>query len=129
MHPGAFFSEAYLKPGKISVTTAANSMGINKSTLSRLIAGKQDLTCEMAVRLSKFVGNSVEQWMNLQLNFSIDKAYDSVGAEHITVADIEIEVAKAWEKQLEGKSVYLSSEEAEARIQKKILELKEKAAK
>lgn len=111
MHPGKFLQDVYLKPNGISITVAADSMGVSPSTLSRLIRGDFDLSPVMAVRLSKYIGNSAEQWSNLQLNYSIGKAYESVGSDLILEADINKCVKDAWDKELFGKSVYLSSDD------------------
>ena len=99
-------------------------MGVSPSTLSRLIRGDFDLSPSMAVRLSKYVGNSAEQWSNLQLNYSINKAYEKVGSDLILEAEIKSCVKDAWQKELAGKSVYLSSDEVSAMMSSKISELR-----
>jgi len=123
-HPGEFLQEVYLKPNGISITVAADSMGVSPSTLSRLIRGDFDLSPSMAVRLSKYVGNSAEQWSNLQLNYSINKAYEKVGSDLILEAEIKSCVKDAWQKELSGKSVYLSNDEVAAMMSSKISELR-----
>ncbi len=125
-HPGEFLQEVYLKPNNISINKAAAKLGVSPSTLSRLIKGDFDLTCEMAVRLSKLCNTSVECWMNLQLNYSISKAYDSVDCSEISEAEIKKSVDSAWSKELSGESLYISSSDATELMKKKLLEIKSK---
>lgn len=109
MHPGEFLSEAYLKPNGISINKAAECIGVSPSTISRLIKGDFDLTSDMAVKLSYLCGNTVEQWMNLQMNYSISKAYEK--HKGLTLEETIMCVDDAWEKALKGNSVYFSADE------------------
>jgi len=49
-------------------------MGVNKSTFSRLLAGKTDVSPEMAVRLAAVLGRTPESWLLLQDSYDLFKA-------------------------------------------------------
>ncbi|EGR5487289.1 addiction module antidote protein, HigA family [Vibrio cholerae] len=76
MHPGAFLKEAYMDPMDIKVTQLADIMGVSKSSVSRLITGKSDLSYEMALRLEnvKSFKRSASGWMNLQTAYGLYQA-------------------------------------------------------
>lgn len=52
-HPGEMVKELCLKPLKLSVTAAAEALGISRVSLSELLNGKNGLSPEMAYRLHK----------------------------------------------------------------------------
>ncbi|SFU71423.1 HigA family addiction module antitoxin [Butyrivibrio sp. INlla21] len=66
-HPGNVFLEDVMKPLNITVTGAANMLGISRKTLSEFVNEKASLSPEMAMRISKATNTSVESWINMQL--------------------------------------------------------------
>jgi addiction module HigA family antidote len=67
-HPGEVLRE-YL--GDISVTTAANALGVTRAALSRILNGHAGISAEMAVRLSISLDTSAELWVNLQSQYDL----------------------------------------------------------
>lgn len=74
MHPGEYITEALLEPLNISQAVLADRLEVDRSTVSRLLAGKADLTPHMAVRLSKVFGLSAEAWMEMQAQHNLKAA-------------------------------------------------------
>ena len=62
-HPGNLLKE-YL--GDVSVTTAANHLGITRAALSRILNGSAGISAEMALRLSEALGTSPELRARMQ---------------------------------------------------------------
>ena len=62
-HPGEFITEIYLEPNAISGRELAQNLDVAPSTLNRLLRGTSRVTPEMALRLSKAVGRSAENWL------------------------------------------------------------------
>lgn len=73
-HPGEYVSEECIKPLGISVTKAAEGLGVSRSTLSRLVNGQIGVSPEMAVRLSKAFGSTPEMWLRLQNAYDLAEA-------------------------------------------------------
>ena len=73
-HPGEFLKEMYLEPLGLTVTNAAESLGITRKTLSELINGRSGISTTMALRLSKAFGTTPELWLNMQQNYDLWKA-------------------------------------------------------
>jgi addiction module HigA family antidote len=72
LHAGQFLKVAYMMPLKLSAKSLSAKLGVNPATVNRLIAGHTGLSIEMAARLSKAFGNSIEQWLLIQTKWEID---------------------------------------------------------
>lgn len=68
-HPGKILKELYLEPLRLTVTDAANALGITRRALSELIHGRSGVSTPMALRLGKAFGTTPELWLNMQQNF------------------------------------------------------------
>ena len=66
VHPGVLLREDVLIPLGLTVTKAANDLGVSRKTLSELINEKASLSPDMAVRISKATKTSPESWLNMQ---------------------------------------------------------------
>ncbi|MDF1796877.1 MAG: HigA family addiction module antitoxin [Coxiellaceae bacterium] len=71
LHPGILVKDALIDNTGLSVTEAANHLGITRTTLSRLLNGHAGISPEMALRLAKFFETSIEHWLNLQTQYDI----------------------------------------------------------
>jgi len=66
-HPGVILREDVLKPLNVSVTVAAESLGVSRKTLSKILNERGAITTEMAMRLELAFGKPrAEQWLRLQ---------------------------------------------------------------
>lgn len=70
-HPGKIIKELCLKPLGISVTDAAEALGISRKTLSAILNGRAGISPEMAVRLSIAFDTSAESWLNQQSQYEL----------------------------------------------------------
>lgn len=70
-HPGEIIKELCLDPLELSVTAAAEALGVSRKTLSSIINGKAGISPEMAVRLSIAFNTSSESWMNQQMQYDL----------------------------------------------------------
>lgn len=58
----------------MSVTEAAEKLGVSRQMLHGILAEKHAITPEMAVRLGKFCGNGPGIWLRMQQNHDLWKA-------------------------------------------------------
>ncbi|MDR4494654.1 MAG: HigA family addiction module antitoxin [Nitrospirales bacterium] len=70
VHPGKIIKRAIETSG-LSVTEAAERLGVTRQTLSRVTNEKTLLSPEMAVRVSKAFGSTVEHWMRMQMAYDL----------------------------------------------------------
>lgn len=70
-HPGLVIRE-YLDG--ITISDAANHLGVTRAALSRVINGKASISPTMALRLEKaFASTSAETWLNMQAKYDLWK--------------------------------------------------------
>lgn len=65
-HPGTYILDECIRPLGLTITEAANGIGVTRNTLSRLIHGHNGVSPEMAMRLSMAFGSTPEMWLRLQ---------------------------------------------------------------
>lgn len=67
-HPGHLVRIELEELG-LSVTEAAQRLGVARPTLSQLLNERKRISPEMALRLGRFLGNGTEIWLNLQCRY------------------------------------------------------------
>ncbi len=70
-HPGAILSGMYLKPMKVSVTEAAEALGVTRKHVSSIINGRSPVSPDMAMRLAGTFGTEAAFWVNLQAQYDL----------------------------------------------------------
>lgn len=73
LHPGIIIKNVLIDDTGLTVSDAAERLGITRTTLSRLLNQHAGVSPEMALRLSKLLNTSVEMWINLQSQYDIWK--------------------------------------------------------
>ncbi|MFZ5996603.1 MAG: HigA family addiction module antitoxin [Nitrospirota bacterium] len=70
-HPGEVLKGLRLEPMGMSVTEAAEHLGVARKTVSKIINGRGAITPEMALRLEIVFGSTAETWMNMQTAYGL----------------------------------------------------------
>ena len=78
-HPGEVLRELCLEPLELTVTQAADSLGVSRKTLSAILNGRAGISPEMAIRLGKAFDTSAESWLNQQMQYDLWIAEQNVG--------------------------------------------------
>ena len=73
-HPGEILKELCLEPLGISVTRAAEALGVSRKTLSAILNGRSGISPEMAIRLSIAFDTTPESWLNQQVQYDLWQA-------------------------------------------------------
>jgi addiction module HigA family antidote len=84
-HPGGTVLHDCIEPLGLTITEAAQKLGVSRFTLSELVNGKRGISPEMAVRLSKAFGASAESWLAQQAQYDLAQ----VNHERIKVKRLE----------------------------------------
>jgi addiction module HigA family antidote len=69
-HPGSLI-RADLDELGLSVTEAAQALGVSRQQLHAVISGRAGVTPEMAVRLEKALGSTADTWLRMQMNYDL----------------------------------------------------------
>lgn len=70
-HPGRFIRAEILQPLGLSVTAAAKALGVARPTLSNVVNGSAALSADMALRVEKAFGVSMDTLMRMQLSYDL----------------------------------------------------------
>lgn len=70
-HPGEIIKELCLEPLGLTVTRAAEALGISRKTLSAILNGRAGISPEMAIRLSIAFDTSAESWLYQQTQYDL----------------------------------------------------------
>lgn len=73
-HPGEVLLEDVIKPLGLTITEAAEKLGVTRKTLSELVNKKSSLSPEMALRISKATETSPESWLRMQVKLDLWRA-------------------------------------------------------
>lgn len=68
-----------LEPLGLSVTKAAEGLGVTRQALSDLVNEKAGVSIDMAIRLSKAFGSTPETWLGMQTAWDLWQARDRAG--------------------------------------------------
>ena len=78
-HPGGFVKTEIIKALGLSVTDAAQALGVTRPALSKLLNERAHLSSEMALRIEKAFGVSMDTLMQMQNSFDIAEARKKEG--------------------------------------------------
>ena len=73
-HPGGMVRRQCLEPLELTVTRAAEGLGVTPQALSELLNGRTGVSVEMAIRLSKAFGSTLETWLGMQMAYDLWQA-------------------------------------------------------
>ena len=80
-HPGRLINSSIEELG-LSTAQAAAALGVSRNQLHRVMAGKSNVSPEMALRLEVVIGSTADAWLRLQAAF--DTAQVRARANEIT---------------------------------------------
>ncbi len=70
-HPGEIVRHECLEPLGLTVTRAAQGLGVTRQALSDLVNGKAGVSVDMAIRLSKAFGSTPRAWLGMQTAYDL----------------------------------------------------------
>ena len=79
VHPGRFIRREIIEPLELSVTSAAKVLDVSRQSLSTLLNEGSDLSSDMALRIEKAFGVSMDTLMRMQNSFDIAEARSREG--------------------------------------------------
>lgn len=74
VHPGEVLREDVLKPLDLSVTEAADRLGMSRGALSRVLNGHAAISPDLAIRLENAGVSTARAWLALQVQFDLAEA-------------------------------------------------------
>src|SRR5277367_3972576 len=78
-HPGLSVRHGCVEPLGLTITEAAEVLGVTRQTLNNLIKGKSGISADMAIRLDNAFGGGAETWLRLQMAYDLAQARQHEG--------------------------------------------------
>lgn len=78
-HPGEIVREECLKPLGLTVTAAAEALGVTRKALSDLLNGHTGVSPDMAIRLEQVFGSTADTWLRMQMQWNLWEARQRAG--------------------------------------------------
>jgi antitoxin HigA-1 len=70
-HPGEILRELYLEPMGLTITEAAEALGVSRKHFSAIVNERVPVTPDMAMRLAAAFATEPELWVNLQAQYDL----------------------------------------------------------
>ncbi|MBI1725168.1 MAG: HigA family addiction module antidote protein [Candidatus Tectomicrobia bacterium] len=74
IHPGEILLEEFMKPLGVSQNKLARDIDVPAKRINTIVNGKNGITADTALRLSKYFGTTPEFWINLQGHYELERA-------------------------------------------------------
>ena len=78
-HPGEIIREDCIKPLGLTITAAADALGVTRKALSDLVNGHSGVSPDMAIRLEKVGWSTADHWLRIQLQRDLWEARQRAG--------------------------------------------------
>lgn len=78
-HPGEILQEEWLAPLGLSQYALAKAIGVPPRRINEIIKGMRGITADTALRLAAFFGTDAQSWINLQSDYELSEARDTMG--------------------------------------------------
>ena len=79
LHPGRVLEIEFLEPLNLKAYTLSKKLGVPRSSIESVVRGRRPISAALALRLSRFFGNSLAFWTNLQSHYELEVAKDEIG--------------------------------------------------
>jgi len=70
--PGTILHDEFLEPLGITAYRLSKEIRVQQTAISQIINGSRRITVDMALRLSRYFGNSAQFWLNLQNHYDLE---------------------------------------------------------
>jgi antitoxin HigA-1 len=74
--PGTILREEFMEPLGITSYKLSKEIKVQQTAISQIINGSRRITVDMALRLSRYFGNSAQFWLNLQNYFDLESVME-----------------------------------------------------
>jgi addiction module HigA family antidote len=92
-HPGLSVRHDCIEALDLTITEAADILGVTRQALNNVVNGKSGISPEMAIRLDKAFGGGAETWLRLQMAYDLAQARQHEG---------EIKVKRVVRRRVDG---------------------------
>ena len=77
-HPGEILMEEWLAPMGLSQYALAKAIDVPPRRINEIVKGLRGITADTALRLAAFFGTDAQSWINLQSDYDLAMARDTM---------------------------------------------------
>jgi len=70
--PGTILHEEFMEPLGITSYKLSKEIKVQQTAISQILKGSRRISVDMALRLSRYFGNSAQFWLNLQNYYDLE---------------------------------------------------------
>ena len=85
IHPGEFLFAELIEANGLTISDVAQILHVSRQSISNIINKKQDISPEMAVRISVVFGGTPDIWLHLQAKYDLQIAAKKVKQMKLTL--------------------------------------------
>src|SRR3954465_6407563 len=74
VHPGEMLREEFMRPLELSINGLALALHVPVTRISQIVNERRGITADTALRLARYFGMSADFWMNLQRDYELTLA-------------------------------------------------------
>lgn len=93
-HPGLTLKEDCLDYLGLSITDAADALGVTRLTLSKIINGHSGVSADMALRFEKMGWSNADMWLRMQQQYDLAEARRNSSKIKVSKAKAKKELTK-----------------------------------
>ena len=76
VHPGEILREEFMAPLSLSMNRLALDLRVPVTRIAEIVHERRAITVGTALRLAQYFSTTPQFWMNLQLQYDLDRAED-----------------------------------------------------
>jgi addiction module HigA family antidote len=76
VHPGEILSEEFMRPLNLTMNKLAVDLRVPATRIAEIVHGRRGITPDTALRLARYFDTTPEFWLNLQINYDLEKTKD-----------------------------------------------------
>ncbi len=80
LHPGEMLREEFMRPLGISANALALALHVPATRVSEIVNERRSVTADTALRLERYFGMPADFWLDLQKQYELETAEDSLSA-------------------------------------------------
>ena len=78
IHPGEILKKEFMEPFGLSSNALARAINVTPTRINDIVRERRSISADTALRLAKYFGTDTQSWMNLQDQYELSIAEQSL---------------------------------------------------
>ncbi|MEZ2370582.1 HigA family addiction module antitoxin [Arthrobacter sp. RCC_34] len=90
VHPGEVLLADFIEAFGITQNKLAVSIKVPPRRINEIVHGKRAITADTALRLARYFGTTPQFWLNLQIQYELDRVEDRVAGQIAEITPLQV---------------------------------------